>query len=473
MNSLTKLIQKILTGFFALVLSFVLLYTPQDYAKLSLTSTHHANAQTIVNDPPATIINQILTTIGNAWSAVTAKIETSLGLKEGVLDGVAWAVAKAILQQMTASIVDWINSGFKGSPSFIQNLNSTLIDVADQAAGTYLNSLYPHLCAPFRIDILFALNVDYKRDRNNQPFTCSITEIGEGFDSYLDGSFINGGAWDTWAKVTMNPGAYTAYGAYLEASNELDALIRDKTGKELAELGWGDGFKSFKTCKASSTAANGRVQEDDCSINTPGAYIEDTLSRNTDSGRESLVAADEIDEIVGALFAQIASKAITGTNGLLGLSGGSGGGGGGGGRIVGVPPDTDRQDEEFLRLLQDARALESEYATLAQSYQGPVTAVANNPLSEATIRDMAFEEVTHIADILILTASNITLLEGLISDFETLMRSDLDTTAARLDMMQRFSSIRSLHSEADIEGSSITWEFIITPPPIDDGGSLD
>ena len=42
-------------------------------------------------------------------------------IKEYVLDGLAWHIAKIMVQQITASTVQWINSGFSGSPSFLTN----------------------------------------------------------------------------------------------------------------------------------------------------------------------------------------------------------------------------------------------------------------------------------------------------------------------------------------------------------------
>ena len=62
------------------------------------------------------------------------------------------------------------------------------------------------------------------------------------------------------------------------------------------------------------------VPTEDCFISTPGKIIEEQLSFNLDSGRQSLVAADEINEILGALIGFLAEEALTGIGGLLGLT---------------------------------------------------------------------------------------------------------------------------------------------------------
>ena len=53
-------------------------------------------------------------------------------------DCMARTVAKVAIQQMTVSIVNWINSGFNGKPSFVQNYQQFFNNVADQAAGEFI-----------------------------------------------------------------------------------------------------------------------------------------------------------------------------------------------------------------------------------------------------------------------------------------------------------------------------------------------
>ena len=55
-------------------------------------------------------------------------IQTKLGFKELTLDGIAWSLVKNVAQQMTSSIINWINSGFQGSPAFLTNLDRFLLD---------------------------------------------------------------------------------------------------------------------------------------------------------------------------------------------------------------------------------------------------------------------------------------------------------------------------------------------------------
>ena len=118
----------------------------------------------------------------------------------------------------------------------------------------------------------------------------------------------------------------TPGGAYYDAKAELDARIRTKQGEEVELLKWGDGFLSFKACREVKDPKSGQNKAD-CKMTTPGSLIQDAVGDSLTFGTKKLIVADEIDEVVSAIFAGLAQKLLTGLNGMLGL-GGSGGGGG-------------------------------------------------------------------------------------------------------------------------------------------------
>jgi len=61
-------------------------------------------------------------------------------------------------------------------------------------------------------------------------------------------------------------------------------------------------------------------------IKTPGSVIASQLNETLPKGMEGLVTADEIDEVIGALFQQLVNQVI-GQGGLIGVSSPSSGGG--------------------------------------------------------------------------------------------------------------------------------------------------
>ena len=98
----------------------------------------------------------------------------------------------------------------------------------------------------------------------------------------------------------------------LDLEFQIDTLINDEIHRETLTLSFGDGFLSQKECD--ENGAN-------CTINTPGKAISEALTFHLSVGTRTLIEADEINEIISALFSQLALKAISGVGGLLGMSG--------------------------------------------------------------------------------------------------------------------------------------------------------
>ncbi len=256
-------------------------------------------------------------------NAATALGVDNLVLKENVLDGIGWAIAKQMVSSMTTSLVNWINSGFEGSPAFVTDLNGFLLDALDSAAGEYIKSLGDigeFICSPFRLDIQAALSVSYAQARSGMPSgpnapACRATDIANNIEGFFAG--ITEGGWGQWLEVTSNP-QNTPYGAYLEAQETLKIKLRNDAGQELEVTGWGDGFLSKQICEP---VEGGGVR---CTITTPGGVISEQFNFQLTAGGRSLIEADEINELIGALLNQLTLKAMKGINGLLGLSEGTG-----------------------------------------------------------------------------------------------------------------------------------------------------
>jgi hypothetical protein len=286
-------------------------YVPQQYAQ------HHT-----VPEAQALFGVDLPNLVQNTISAV---VSIALKLKEFVLDGIAWTIAKAIVARMVASLVDWINSGFKGSPAFITDLGQFLLEAADEEAGRYIESLggdASFLCDPFKLDIQIALAVEYDNIREDRPYEgCKISDMVTNVDEFFSGTFNEGG-WKDWITITQEPEKYTPYGQMLEAEQGLARNLAKTADKEKRQLDWGAGFKSTKICENVENPNGGTTLR--CNIATPGRTISESLSKALGAGTDTLVTADEISEVVGALIAQLANKAITGTAGLLGLSAGTG-----------------------------------------------------------------------------------------------------------------------------------------------------
>jgi len=93
--------------------------------------------------------------------------------------GIAWQMAHVVLHQLTTSVVNWINTGFQGSPSFVSNPETFFVDAADQATGVFIANTGPlaqYLCSPFSLDIRLSLALGQSQNYN-QRYRCTLSTV--------------------------------------------------------------------------------------------------------------------------------------------------------------------------------------------------------------------------------------------------------------------------------------------------------
>lgn len=256
-----------------------------------------------------------LTAANTAVASITSWATSALQLKEFVLDGFAWYAINIILEEMIRSVTAWVNAGFpSGGPAFVQDFGGFMTNIADGIAGDFIlnNTNLGFLCSPFRLDIQFALTGQYLFGRdvatNSWQPQCRISGILENIQNFsinVDGavnleaaydsrSFAQGG-WAWWLGVTEDQ-ENNVFGAYAQAQAALNVALRNAKGEEHTLLNFGQGFLSRKECDATG---------DNCQIITPGQVIETQLNKALAGGQERLTVADEINELVAALFGQL------------------------------------------------------------------------------------------------------------------------------------------------------------------------
>ncbi len=292
--------------------------------------------------------------------------------KSFTLDKAASTIAKVVLHQMTASVVNWINSGFKGSPAFLTNPEGFFLDVADQTTGAFIsqNGALSKLCGPFSLDIRLSLAM--QSNFNNNRYACTLSTIinnakNASFNASVDvnvshsttegfmgGDFSQGG-WPAFITMTTQP-QNNFMGALLQAKSDLAQQIEKKQNAIRVDVQLGSGFMSWQDCKdipggtidpndeyqlneaEAATYGDSTVSTKDnkdgtrtyqsCETSTPGSVISGKLMKNVTSPEVQLELANDINAIVGALMNQMVSQVLS--NGLHSFSAGGGGGGSGG-----------------------------------------------------------------------------------------------------------------------------------------------
>jgi HAMP domain-containing protein len=469
MNFLRHILEKGAMFLFVLTFSFVSLYVPQiftpDKAEAGGMVGGALETTQWLNNFELLGVNGF-TSISAAADPITAGMTGASFALDNVADGVAWALAKGIASEMTSSILNWVNSGFKGSPAFITDLEGFLTEVADRTIGGYLDELggpFSFLCAPFKLDIQVAVAIVYENERANAgqvaPPTCTLSGALTNLEDFIDGvqSFTDGDGWDKWFKITANPSQYTPQGSMMAAQAQAKARIVNARGQEMSVAAFGQGFLSSKVCEAIEGSG---TKKEKCTITTPGKVISSSLNEALSLGGKTLVEADEINEIITAVFTQLQQKAITGAMGLLGLSGNTGY------TYTGTPFTEDlatsgltSNPNRLRTLVTDSLALENEYKNVIDTYRPQLVAYALNITHPADRIKAANEAATDALDIKLRVEANIGELELLRDEFDAMMLSGV-----KPDKLQEISEkyfVLPLHSEAEIQGSESLWKTLL------------
>jgi hypothetical protein len=263
--------------------------------------------------------------------------DTGLQFKDLFLDCIVYQVINVIIDQITDSIVVWIQGGFDGNPVFVTNLDTFYRNIADNTVGEFIGTDLEFLCSPFKAQIQLALINNY---REPEKLRCSLSDVVDNIDDFVNGDFAQGG-WKGWFQFTQIP-KNNPYGAYLEAQQELNSRITATIGTKQEELQAGRGFLSWKTQDCYSVVpdpnnpgattsvpipnagepAPGSIERfcDPPKTATPGSVIEEQVNFTLGSGTRRIEMADEINEILNALIAYFLNDVLTGEKGLAGYN---------------------------------------------------------------------------------------------------------------------------------------------------------
>ncbi|MDB5225655.1 MAG: hypothetical protein JWL87_607 [Candidatus Adlerbacteria bacterium] len=206
-------------------------------------------------------------------------------------------IAQAAIDQITRSIVTWINSGFNGKPSFVTNFNQYFANVADQAAGEFLkSSALSFLCSPFAPQIKIAVAQSYANRNNANGAACTLSKVTNN---------ING--WGRMLQMTTSP-ANNQFGAYSSINGQLSNYVNNAQANANRNVSPG-GFISLQKCDASKGES---VAKGNCKVTTPGEVIQQSLNTSLASPIQGLNLSQNINDIIRALTNQVMIKTLYG-----------------------------------------------------------------------------------------------------------------------------------------------------------------
>lgn len=378
--------------------------------------------------------NLVKAAITAAESLVQTGILQSVSLKDFTLDGIAWSLAKKVLSQMVRSTIDWVNSGFNGKPAFITNYDDYFLEAADQVATDFIaGENFDQLCQPLQVPLQIILDLSYRKARNWETETqCTISDAVGNMDNFVSGDFSQGG-WSMWFKVVSEP-QNNIYGAAALGQSRLTSRLAAEEANKRTEAITNDGMLSVKDCGSGK-----------CIIITPGKIISEQINHALKIPSLSLIEADEINELIGALMAQLGQQALMGAGGLLGLSYSSDGT---------TPSYLDQLEQEELtsgfaggsKFLDDAMDDEEEYMAIHVKALDDLEEAAEEASCSAgtSVLEDILELAEEYADEIDATGNVLEILFILKDTFEN--ATDGELLAAVVEEFERLRSDGFLHN---------------------------
>ncbi|MBY0110842.1 hypothetical protein K2Y00_02455 [Patescibacteria group bacterium] len=432
------------------------------------------------------LVTNIKTTIESTIQTIFAGDDF---LKEFTLDGLATGIAKAALRSIIVSTLNWVASGFEGSPAFVRDLNTNLRQVGDavltRIAGEVLQRA---IDTPFGSTVASGVFAAYylqtSSDRLAARLEYTLDRFSQNPSRFLYGDFSQGG-WGAWYQANSTCGN-NRYCFELTLRDEIGTQLEAEIDQRLRELEYGNGFLSWRGgCTsalqsdgnggmATTTAADGLSLSlsdgETClehQINTPGSVIHSQIEEAVGSDIAQLVSADELNEAIAGLLNSLLQKAI----GEGGLAGGSGGGGDTRGTVPNVASSfartlstqRDRVEEYQVNWAKIGSAAQEAKAALESCNRDgndelleekvePALAKATAAGTKAAAALAALEDLEERSAAAGANANQ--GFEQIVADYQELMASDLMPTSAEV-----VEAARETANTADVTPASLYTEM--------------
>ncbi len=244
---------------------------------------------------------------------------------EQILKNMIVAMARMMIHNLTQQIVMLIRTGGKsGTPLFVQNWQSFLLDAANQASGQFIQDLgLTKLCQPFALRLRIMFSDDGDAAPIYRRYACTVTDVANNFQNFYN-DFNNGG-WARWIQITQPQN--NIYGAYLGLAIDKETQQSVAVQASLNEAISANGFLNIteKTCTTNDNVVTYDSEQGPiyqpvqvCNSKTvsPGKYLENRLAEATTDDIRQLGLAQSFNEIIMAAFQALIQNIFFSQGGL-------------------------------------------------------------------------------------------------------------------------------------------------------------
>ena len=238
---------------------------------------------------------------------------------ETCLDSIGRLVVKMLLQKVTVSTVTWIQSGFEGSPAFLQDPGRFFGDIARNEILEFGLEISDETKYPFGKAFMYAQAQAFNRKfADNAQY--SLDELIANTTPEFSGVSFKGdfgfGGWDAWDYLTQVP-ANNALGfslmAELEVSKRLEGTVESAAEEIKRGLSEAGGYLGDLRCanpenltrEAHEAALEAGNLNGTCKrweYVTPGAMIAQAATRIVDYPDNNILKAEDLNDAVAAIL---------------------------------------------------------------------------------------------------------------------------------------------------------------------------
>ncbi len=269
--------------------------------------------------------------IVRSTTTVIQQMTTMLKDKQYVLNPLAKKIAEGLIQKVVGGVIHWANTGFNGNPVFVQSPETLFAGIGQDISNDFISgNAIQSLCQPYQADIKESFTSSYGSAPSGTTGNQNYCQLSSGLNSdaamqkfmgYTDTNPTTapeqGTSWSDYGNFVSDM-RNTPLGADLLANVALTNLVASEQVIAMQKTAGVYGIRPTEVCHG-QVGANGTclgVSE----IKTPATVNETQINQAiTHSQYDSLVNADEIQSIIGALANSLLEKLFK-DDGLLGLT---------------------------------------------------------------------------------------------------------------------------------------------------------
>ncbi|MES2223999.1 MAG: hypothetical protein V4469_03670 [Patescibacteria group bacterium] len=257
---------------------------------------------------------------GNPGGGILAGIVNSINSVSW--DSVMFCMVNQMLTYITQSTVQWINSGFKGNPVFVQNIGAMFQQIENGEKTRFIgeikagfkngqnsgingiaNGTY-QIAQPFRNGVY---NTIAGYDTNN-PFASvpqMSPQLQQNWSAFANGQTLvkGGGSAGLMQAALTNP-----WNTNRAAQVAIDQQLAQARMIQQSQIQ--NGYQSFYTCKPGQTQANGYCPPQSRIVTAPAQGIINETNNISNMKYMRISFAKDFDSIVSALVNQLVKVAV-------------------------------------------------------------------------------------------------------------------------------------------------------------------